>query len=259
MGSGSLTVVGTGIRAGVHLTPEAQAAIEEADELLYVASDPIAATWLDSLHTRARSLNGLYRFGEVRRDIYEAMVKAILEPVRDGGRVCVAFYGHPGVFVYPSNEAIRQARAEGLPAKMLPAVSAEDCLFADLGVDPARHGCQSFDATDFLVRRRAPDNSAALILWQVGFIAAVTYEEETDRRGLAVLREYLREHYPPEHEVVLYAGSPYPIADAHVERLPLERLAEASVDSMFTLYVAPCRKPEPDLEMLERLGMEPAG
>jgi hypothetical protein len=34
---------------------------------------------------------------------------------------------------------------------MLPAVSAEDCLFADLGVDPGAAGCQSHEAADFLI------------------------------------------------------------------------------------------------------------
>ncbi len=254
---GSLTVVGTGIRAGLHLTPESRDEIEAADELLYVASDPVASAWLESLHAHARPLNPLYRVGEDRREIYEAMVEAILEPVRHGRRVCAAFYGHPGMFVYPSNEAIRRARAEGFPARLLPAVSAQDCLFADLGVDPARHGCQSYDATDFLVHRRTPDMSAALILWQVGLIGAVRLSADPDPRGLAALAEYLLGHYPPGHEVTLYAASPYPIFDAHVERVPLASLAGAAVGSAHTLYVPPAKAPEPDREMLERLGMAP--
>src|SRR5919197_1068481 len=106
-------------------------AIEGADELFYVASDPVASDWLEVLHPNAHSLNPLYRIGEPRIDTYEAMVDTILSSVRQGRRVCAAFYGHPGVFVYPSHEAIRQARDEGFEARMLPAVSAEDCLFAD--------------------------------------------------------------------------------------------------------------------------------
>jgi len=34
---------------------------------------------------------------------------------------------------------------------MLPGISAEDCLFADIGVDPGIYGCQSFEATDLFV------------------------------------------------------------------------------------------------------------
>ena len=43
---------------------------------------------------------------------------------------------------------------EGFNAQMLAGISAEDCLFADLGLDPGKNGCQSFEATDFLIRRR---------------------------------------------------------------------------------------------------------
>jgi hypothetical protein len=37
---------------------------------------------------------------------------------------------------------------------MLPGISAEDCLFADLGIDPGIYGCQSYEATDFLANGR---------------------------------------------------------------------------------------------------------
>ena len=40
---------------------------------------------------------------------------------------------HPGVYVAPSHETVLRARAEGYPARMLPGISSEDCLFADLG------------------------------------------------------------------------------------------------------------------------------
>src|SRR2546429_6584747 len=57
------------------------------------------------------------------------------------------------LFPYTTLFRSRQAREEGFEAEMLPAVSAEDCLFADLGVDPGDEGCQSFEATSFLLFR----------------------------------------------------------------------------------------------------------
>lgn len=50
---------------------------------------------------------------------------------------------------------------------MLPGVPAEDCLFADLGVDPGVAWWQSYDATPFLVYRPQFDTSAGLVLWQL--------------------------------------------------------------------------------------------
>jgi uncharacterized protein YabN with tetrapyrrole methylase and pyrophosphatase domain len=232
--------VGTGIRIGVQLTPESRAAIDAADELLYVNAEPLGDRFIASLHPRARSLASLYRDGVPREQVYEAIVEAILVPVRAGSRVCAAFYGHPGVFVRPSHDAVARARAEGHDARLLPAVSAEDALFADLGVDPALYGCASFDATAFLARRRPVDTTAALVLWQV----AAVLEPRAVAPGshgahLDVLAARLLELYPPEHEVVLYEASPFPAADALVERLPLAGLAQARPTPQATLYVPP--------------------
>jgi hypothetical protein len=104
------------------------------------------------------------------------MSELTLKYLREGLNVCVVYYGHPGVFVMPSHDSIRQARAAGFEAIMLPGISAEDCLFADLGIDPGRIGCQSFEATDFLVNRRKFDTSSHLILWQIGVIGDLSYD-----------------------------------------------------------------------------------
>jgi len=164
----------------------------------------------------------------------------MLEPVRAGRKACAAFYGHPGVFVRPSHEAVRRARAEGHEARMLPAVSAEDSLFADLGVDPAVGGCASYDATSFLQRERPLDTGAALVLWQVAAIGETRAVASGEHgRNLPLLAERLLRHYPPAHEVVLYEASPFPVAPPFVQRLTLSALAEAAPPAQATLYVPP--------------------
>jgi uncharacterized protein YabN with tetrapyrrole methylase and pyrophosphatase domain len=253
--AGSLTVVGTGITIGLHLTPESSAAIDAADELLHLAADRLAETWLDGLHPRARSLRGLYAPGAGREAIYAQIVEAILAPVREGRAVCAAFYGHPGVFVRPSHEAIRLARAEGYDARMLAAVSAEDCLFADIGVDPATTGCASYDATDFLVHSRRVDTSVALILWQITVIGDLTAVSKPRLDNVHVLVERLREHYPPTHDVVVYEAPPFPVARPSVERVPLGKLAGARLTPLSTLFVPPASAPPVDTAMAARLGL----
>jgi uncharacterized protein YabN with tetrapyrrole methylase and pyrophosphatase domain len=124
------------------VTPESASAIERADEVLYLVTQPLTAQWIERANPRSRSLHGLYESGKPRRETYAEMVDELLAPVRAGLGVCAAFYGHPGVFVNPGHEAIRRARAEGYRARMLPAVSALDCLVADLGIDPAATGPQ---------------------------------------------------------------------------------------------------------------------
>lgn len=256
MGQGSLTVVGTGIRLGLHLTPEARAAIDVADELLYLASDPLSEEWLQGLHARSASLRNEYRVGERRDAIYERIVERMLDPVRAGRRVAAAFYGHPGVYVRPSHEAMRRARAEGHEARMLPAVSAEDCLFADLGVDPASTGCASYDATDFLLRNAQVDTASGLLLWQISVIGDATAVDAAAMRidNVAQLVERLLRDYPPAHEVVVYEASPYPVAPPVIERVRLDGLAAAKLTPLSTLYVPPATVRALDPGVAARLG-----
>jgi uncharacterized protein YabN with tetrapyrrole methylase and pyrophosphatase domain len=222
----------------------------------YLVADHVESGLLKELHPEARSLNEYYEPGVHRQEIYDRMTQAILAEVRGGRSVCSAFYGHPGIFVSPSHEAVRRARAEGFPARMLPAVSAEDCLFADLGVDPGATGCQSYEATDFLLRQRQIDPTAMLILWQVSAIGERLYTRETPPERLSVLVDYLLRWYDAAHSVVLYEASPYPIAEASIEKLTLERLPASEPTPLATLYVPPVAERSTDREMAARLGLE---
>jgi len=255
VGAGSLTVVGTGIQLASQVTPHTRAVIERADEVLYLVADPLTATWIERLNANARSLDRHYEPGKDRAETYAAIVEETLGRVREGRRVCLAFYGHPGVFVDPGHEAVRRAREEGFQARMLPAVSAEDCLVADLGLDPGEMGCQSYEATGFLVYRYRVEPAALLILWQVGFLGQVTTPTGPAPLPLDVLVERLAELHPDDHEVVLYEAAVYPILEPHVERLPLAGLRGAEIPPMATLVVPPSVRPAADEAMIDRLGL----
>jgi precorrin-2 methylase len=129
---GSLLVVGTGFKAGGHLTAEAESAIKNADKVFYGETNSVIVYQIKSLNPNAEMLMDLYGKGKPRYTTYAEMAERIVTAVREGLDVCAVFYGHPGVFAYPSHESIRIARAEGFEAQMLPGISAEDCLFADL-------------------------------------------------------------------------------------------------------------------------------
>src|SRR6516165_11074275 len=109
-------------------------------------------------------------------DTYEEMVERIVADVRGGVNVCVAVYGHPGFFAYPTHRAIAQLRREGFAAVMLPAVSSIDWLFADLVIDPGASGLQVYDASDFLLRMRRFDPQIALVLLQLNVIGEPRYD-----------------------------------------------------------------------------------
>ena len=250
---GSLTVVGTGIRFGLQTTPEARRAISRADMVLYLTTDPLADAWVRRLNSSTRSLARHYQLGRRRREAYDAMVEEILDSVRGGLDVCAVFYGHPGVFVSPSHEAIAGVREMGLPAEMLPSVSAADCLVADLGIDPGAEGWQAYEATDFLLHRRNIETTTPLVLWQVSMIGAWHAVNRPVVEGLAILAERLGELYGSDHEVVVYQAGDYPIGGPLIVRVPVSELADVDVGAMATLCVPPSGRPERDPEMTSRL------
>lgn len=257
MAQGSLTVVGTGIRAVGQVTLEAASWIEKADRVLYHVADPVTENWLKSLNAKHESLGRFYEPHKARIHTYKEMVAHILLHVRQDLNVCVVFYGHPGLFVWASHEAIRQARKEGYGARMLPGVSSTDCLFADLGIDPSISGCQFLEATDFLIRDRILEISGAVVLWQIGVVGDIGYNPEgVDVKKLELLREALERYYGPQHEVIIYEASPFVVCEPRLERIPLSKLAECNVTSLSTLFIPPLESRSLNLDMIEKLGIK---
>jgi precorrin-6B methylase 1 len=253
--NGSLAVVGVGIKFVSHTTLEARSRIEVAEEVLFAVADPATATWILTLNTKATPFPH-YAPGQPRRKTYNAWVERMLTRLREGISLCAVFYGHPGVFVYPAHEAIRRARQEGYPAVMLPGVSAADCLYADLGVDPAENGCQSFDATDFLIYQRSVDLCTPLLLWQIGVAGYTGYAEgRCNPTGIRILTDYLCEHYGGNHQVVVYEAARYAFLEPQVQQVMLRDLPGARITMCSILYIPPLQAPILNLEMAARLGL----
>jgi len=249
---GTLVVVGTGIKLVGQTTLEALACMQRAEKLFYLVTDRATEAWIRGLNPSATTLEDCYDEGKPRPESYREMADLILASVRAGLQVCAAYYGHPGVCVTSAHDAIQRARREGFSARMLPGVSTEDCLFADLGVDPAESGCQGFEATDFLAARRRFDPSSGLVLWQVGVLGEPSIRKDMSSRPerLQVLTTFLRRHYPARHRVVLYQAAQFPISDARIKRIELQRLPRETVGPLVTLYVPPrpSRTPDPKIE-----------
>ena len=254
---GSLTVVGTGIKAVAHLTVEADAHIRSASKLFYLVADTVIENWLKRTNASAESLYKFYGPNKDRSVTYEEIIQCVVNAVKAGEDVCCALYGHPGVFSYPGREAVRRLRELGYQADMLPGVSAEDCIFADLGIDPGVSGCQLFEATDFLLRKRRFDPHSLLVLWQFALIAVqVNPSEAANRSGLLVLSNYLREYYDETHRVIVYQAAQYSLCKPVVHTVAISDLVNAPMTPICTLVIPPSAESESDPEMLTRLGIK---
>jgi precorrin-3B methylase len=252
--SGSLVCVGVGMTLGSHITPLSRSYIEDADVVFAATSDGIVELWLAKMHADVRSLQSFYREGKSRAASYRQMIAAMLGEVRAGKRVCGAFYGHPGVFAGVPHEAIELARREGYPAHMEPGVSAEDCLYADLGIDPGKYGCQHFEASQLMVYRRRIDTSAYLVLWQVGvagdrslmrFATGAAYRQ--------VLVDVLTRDYNAAHEAIIYQVATLPTQQPRIERVTIGQLPAAAIDMHATVVIPPATALQPDEQIRERL------
>lgn len=252
--SGSLVCVGLGMMLGAHLSPRARSEIEQAEVVFGLVSNAIVELWLQQLRPDLHSLQPYYAVDKPRQRSYREMIDAVLTQVRAGRRVCGVFYGHPGVFSYVPHQAVALARKEGFHAQMDPGISAEDCLYADLGIDPGTFGCQHYEASQLMFYRRRVDPSAYLILWQIGVVGDRTVSRLGTGAGhRRLLIEALAADYPPEHEVIVYEAATLPIGTARIDRMALSGLIDAHLSQQSTLVVPPSRRMEPNDAMLARI------
>ncbi len=253
-GRGRLACVGLGMTLGSHLTPLARSHIAQADVVFAGLSDAIAEEWLKRMHPDVRSLQPYYAEGKPRMKTYREWVALMMDELRAGKRVCGVFYGHPGIFAWSPHKVIAQARAEGYDAYMEPGISAEDCLYADLGFDPGRYGCQHFEASQLLYCERRIDPAAYLVLWQVGVVGNRSVGRfDTGPAYRALLVERLEQDYPPDHEVIVYRGATLPIEQPRIQRIPLRELATVPLTAEETVVLPPAVTLQPNHAMLTRL------
>ena len=255
---GSLVVVGTGINTFAHCSLEARAYIEQAERLIVHVPDPLSMSWLRGLHPELIDLQACYQQGQNRADAYELMTRALVESVLAGHQTVAVFYGHPGVFVQPSHEAIRRLRTLGYRAEMLPGISAEDCLFADLNIDPGYGGCIQHEASSFLFHQLPVDPSTALILWQIGVLGDHTLQRLAPAdRALPALVTKLQKHYPAEHAVAVYEAPVFSVGKPRIDWCALTQLPMLSLTPASTLFIPPCCKALPDLEAIAAMSLTP--
>jgi len=243
-----------GMTLGSHLTPLARDHIEQADVVFAALSDHVVELWLQRMNPDVRSLQPYYAEGKSRLKTYKEWVELIMAEVRAGKHVCAVFYGHPGIFAWSPHKAIEVARAEGFQAHMEPGISAEDCLYADVGIDPGRYGCQHFEASQLLFYEHRINPAGYVVLWQVALVGDASLTRfHTGPAYRQVLVDKLSRDYPLDHEVIIYHGATLPIEQPRIRRVMLRDLPATTLASQETVVLPPAMTLKPDLAMRERL------
>lgn len=252
----TLIIVGSGIKFMSHLTTEVKANIENSEKVLYLVNDPLMQEWIKTVNNSSEALDFLYANHAYRNDNYRAISDYIIENLKKYKTLCVVVYGHPTVFVQPTLYAADIAKKEGYNVVVMPGISAEDCLFADLLIDPGSSGCQTFEATDFLLYQRNFDPRSHLILWQPYVIGVLhVVEEHNPVPGLKLLVAYLSHQYNSDHLVIVYEAAQYPTFRPKILEIELNELPHTNITRLSTLYIPPINQGLPNQDMLAKIKM----
>lgn len=238
----ALSLIGSGIKSVSHLTIEAQAYIKQADIVLYLVNEPIIEEWLQRNSRKFLSLENIYFSCAYREDSYKQIVQEILSQFSYHNNVSVVLYGHPTVFAHPGLKAIQVLEEAGGEVAILPGISAEDCLFVDLRIDPGVNGCYSIEATNFLLYDRVIDPLSDLVLWQIGVLGDFTTEQKIKSKEIIdILLSKLLSFYDANHRAFLYEAALYPTQKPKIQEFDLENLCDQQFTSISTLFI-PARK-----------------
>lgn len=250
---GSLVCVGPGMILGAHITERCKNHIQQADRV-FTSCHPVIERWIATMNPHTQSLQHLYDDGKDRRNTYREMQEAMLAEVRANKRVVGVFYGHPGVFAQVPHHSIQQAQSEGFQAWMEPGISADACLYADMGIDPGSYGCQQFEASQFMFYERQLDPSAYVILWQLGHAGDLSLTPRlTGPEERVVLVDMLLAYYDPSHRVAIYESPFLPIEKPKIIWFRLDELPNAEVSLISTLVIPPGRRLVPNDHIVRRL------
>jgi precorrin-6B methylase 1 len=258
-------IVGTGIVGTHQLTREAEEVICRCKRTFLIESGYGIAEYLETLTSEVTQLAPLYEPGGNRLPTYRKMAAEVVAAAVADPPVCLATYGHPWVYCYPTTLITRAAPLLGLHVEVFPGISSFDTLLVDLGIDIAFNGVQMYEATDLLLRRRPIQNDVTCIIWQPTIFGDPTYPTEPFRaEQFLPLQEYLLQFYPADHEASLVMTKTFPLTRSVVTHLRLGDLAAELERGPYvgTLHIpALAQRPVEDTELMELMlaaGREPA-
>jgi tetrapyrrole methylase family protein/MazG family protein len=222
----SITIVGLGPAGAELLTREAWDWLSQTDELyLRTSLHPCAAELPGTL--RVHSFDALYEKHEALVDVLDEIVRTVLELGRRAGGVSYAVPGSPWVAEETCARILEQAKAAGIPVRVINGMSFLEPVCAALGIDPGNQVVM-IDALQLAEKNvpTFPSSCGALIQQLGGGLDA------------SEIKLTLMSAYPDDYPVRLVhaAGTP----QQSVEDLPLYALDHSKkLGVISTLYVPP--------------------
>ena len=247
-------IVGTGIVGAHQVTREAEEVIRRSNHTFVIASGYGIPEYIETLCSRVTDLGYLYQPGMNRLPTYHRMAAEVVSAALVEAPVCLATYGHPWVYCYPTTLINRAAPLLGLHVEVFAGVSAFDTLLVDLGIDIAQSGIQMYEATDLLLRQRPIQSDVTCVIWQPTVIGDPTCPAGPyASQQFEPLQNYLLRFYPSDHQVKLVTSKTHPLMRSTVQPLNVGDLANAlgGAPGVGTLYIpALIERPIEDPELM---------
>lgn len=239
-------IAGTGTVGYRQLTEEVKEAFKKSETIYLLHHQELVKEYLDEEFARVVDVSDEYNEEEVRSNTYQRIADRVLEGAlgEHSGPVTFATYGHPMLFVDSSRILMEEAPSRDLDVEVMPGTSALDCLYTDIGLDPAINGLQIYDATDILVREADLNPRTPAMILQIGSVESVLYSTRKSKpERFTNIKNHLQQFYPDDHEVYLLQTATFPISDSEqtgfeLQNFDTEQVSE-QVRHIHTLYIPP--------------------
>lgn len=202
-------IIGLGINPINQLTKEAIKIIENSDKVFCVSTMEELKELEKSYGKKFYDLaTDSYKEDENRLEAYFHMATKIIENSLYETYTVLALYGHPTIFALPPYLIHRVAKLFNKKVKIVSGISAMDCLFSDLVVDPATNGLLMYEATELLLSRRLILPDVSMLIWQVGTIETSLYNNHENLPSrFKNIKDYLLDFYPSSHPIYAYSSN----------------------------------------------------
>jgi uncharacterized protein YabN with tetrapyrrole methylase and pyrophosphatase domain len=257
-----LIIAGTGIKFLSHLTIEVKSAIETSSCVVFLLNEPAMKNWVAKNAKKHVSMDNIYFSSKFRLETYGKIVDEIFRNVQEHDDICFLTYGHPTFFSSVAEEITKRVSFEKVLIQIMPGISAMDCLFSDLRIDPGKTGLQSYDATEFIIYDELFSITSHLVLWQIAIIGEMGIINNGEinlscqKKAITILISKLMTHYPADHKVTLYVASQYPSVEFELLSIELQELNIINIPRLATLYIPPLKEKTMNLNIINQLKLD---
>jgi len=231
-------LLGSGILSFIDITLMTQRILKECKKVFYLHDVPTFERYMKKISRNAVNLLPVYYLeGRDRLEIYEDIVRHVLESSKKEKPVALLLHGHPLFFTRVSRRLLEESDKNGISMEVLPGVSSLDRMVVYLKLDIGPHGIQIMEASTAILKDITLNPRLECILYQVGAILSpisARLKTSTPEQATA-LKNYLLKFYPGKHVVKILESA---LELGYQSRITAVEIATLEEHARFMTYTA---------------------